>query len=789
MGHSACEPRHGGCLALRNPRSHAGSANTLPAHSHRLSDMDAHFHKYFQLPPLLIPIFHSSASHNYQISPLVGRDTTSCVSAAKGNHRTSAMEVLGAISSVITIIDTTGKLISYYGEVKNAGQDATRLQKSLENHRVAAEGLQALLESQDGRLETTQKLRSALDGSLRQLQSVSTTLQEGIDKRNQPSGSGMRDKLRQKMSRLGLDRQSLEWPFQRKEIDVIVNDLHQCQGVLSAALQIDSTAAASMAHQRNVLSRLPIASGAAIDSQANERDPRCHPDTRKEILSRIFSWSEDPDGRCIFWLFGMAGTGKSTICRTVADQLRQKGIPVATYLFKKGEGDRGTAKRFFTTLAAQIVYQVPCIAYQVQDAIEKDPFLADKSKKEQFERLILKPLEECKSIPDLPQAITVVVDALDECDQDEDARAIIRLFSMAKESLTSVRLRFFVTSRPDIHIRLGFKSIGDRYADFALHEIPKPDIEGDIRRFLQWKLSIIRDEFNAAASSDWLASDWPNAESMERLVGLAVPLFIFAATACRFIADVNHGDPSERLEKLLASQRSHDLPRLHATYLPILDQLLLERTDSGWTRRAQEEEQHIIQTFRALIGPIVVLAEPLSRGSLAKLFHTPQRILDWQLSGLHSVLNIPQNESSPVQLLHLSFRDFLVNSANQKNNPFWVDEQETQAALGSHCLSLLSAPGILKNDICGLQQPGKFRSDLDPEVIGRCLQPEVQYACRYWVFHMKQGQCHVRDGGQVHHFLTKHFLHWIEVLSLIGRASESVAMVDDLLALLDVRTP
>jgi hypothetical protein len=699
------------------------------------------------------------------------------------------MEVLGAVSSVITIIDTTVKLISYYREVKNAGQDVTRLQKSLESHRRAVEGLQALLESQDGRhLETTQKLRSALDGSQQQLKSLSTTLQEGIDKRNQPSGSGMRDKWRQKMSKLGLDKQSLEWPFQRKEIDGIVNDLHQCQSILSAALQIDSTAAASMAHQRNVLAKLPIASGAAVDSQANERDPRCHPDTRKEILSQIFSWNEDPQGRCIFWLFGMAGTGKSTICRTVADQLRQKHVPVATYLFKKGEGDRGTAKRFFTTLAAQIVHQVPCIASHVQDALEKDPFIADKSKKEQFEMLILKPLENCKGLSGLPTAIAVAVDALDECDQDDDARAIIRLFSIAKESLTSVRLRFFITSRPDIHIRLGFQSIGDRYADFALHEIPKPDIEGDIRRFLQWKLAIIRDEFNTAASSDWLASDWPNAESLERLVGIAVPLFIFAATACRFIADTNYGDPGDQLEMILSSQRSYSLPRLHATYLPILDQLLLERTEYGWTRRAQEDEERILQSFRALIGPIVILAEPLSRKSLARLLHTPQRILDRHLSGLHSVLNIPKDDSFPVKLLHLSFRDFLVNSANRDKNPFWVDEQEAQATLGSHCLSLLSAPGALKNDVCNLQQPGMSRSDLEPEAISRYLPPEVQYACRYWVFHMKRGQCRLRDDGEVYRFLATHFLHWIEALSLIGHVSESVAMIEDLLSLLEVRT-
>jgi hypothetical protein len=53
---------------------------------------------------------------------------------------------------------------------------------------------------------------------------------------------------------------------------------------------------------------------------------------------------------------------------------------------------------------------------------------------------------------------------------------------------------------------------------------------------------------------------------------------------------------------------------------------------------------------------------------------------------------------------------------------------------------------------------------------------------------MKRGQCRLRDDGEVYRFLATHFLHWIEALSLIGHVSESVAMIEDLLSLLEVRT-
>lgn len=167
----------------------------------------------------------------------------------------------------------------------------------------------------------------------------------------------------------------------------------------------------------------------------------------------------------------MAGTGKSTVSRTVAGHISEKSIPCASFFFKKGEGDRGRAAMFFTTISSQLVYQLPSLAPHVRSAIENDPAIVDKPKDEQFEKLILEPLDKCKNDAQIPALIAIVVDALDECDREADAIDIIRLLAKAKE-VTSPRLRFFVTSRPELPIRLGFKNIGDSYKDIALHETP-----------------------------------------------------------------------------------------------------------------------------------------------------------------------------------------------------------------------------------------------------------------------------------------------------------------------------
>ena len=535
-------------------------------------------------------------------------------------------------------------------------------------------------------------------------------------------------------------------------------------------------------NRKIVLSMLPVAKGAAFHAHENEHDPSCHPNTRVDLLAHVHTWIQDPNGKCIFWLRGMAGTGKSTISRTVAKKLSEAKVPNASFFFKKGEGDRGRAAMFFTTVLAQLVVQLPELAPHLQSAIENDPAIVDKSKPEQFEKLLLEPLDKCKTSSSL---LAVVVDALDECDREEDARALIYLLSRAKEA-TSCRLRFFVTSRPELPIRLGFKEICGNYQHLALHDIPKQDITRDIATYLRSELAHILQNFNKTVTGPGLPPNWPPPASLRSLVNMAVPLFIFASTACRFIDDVAYGNPMEQLDKILENQKKGGWSQLHMTYLPILNQLLLKRTDSGSVRRAESEAAEIVAWFRDIVGTIVLLADPLPSASLARVLRRSQLDVDSKLRGLHSVLDISEDPLVPVKLLHLSFRDFLVNLQNRDANPFWVDERETHKQLADRCLNLLSTGDTLKRDICSLRWPGTTRYEIDPQVISAALPPEIQYACRYWVYHWKKSRRKIRDSDLVSDFLARYLMCWLEALGIIGRIRESIGMVDDLLRLLHV---
>jgi hypothetical protein len=380
----------------------------------------------------------------------------------------------------------------------------------------------------------------------------------------------------------------------------------------------------------------------------------------------------------------MAGTGKSTIARTVAQLFASRGHLGASCFFKKGEGERGNASRFFT-IATGLVACEPGMLPGIRKTLDEDSTISHKALKDQFEKLILQPLLGIKQARSRALTRVVVIDALDECEREADIRAILQLLARTKD-IRPVPLRIVVTSRPELHIRLGFKEMAHgTYQDLVLHEVPKSTIEHDIRLFLEHELGTIRKE-------RMLASDWPAQQQILALVEPAVPLFIYAATVCRYVGSKG-SSPTAFLNKVLQYQKA-TFSQLDRTCLPVLDQLPSEQEE--------DDRETWLQAFREVVGSIVVLERPLSAVSLGRLLQVPQEEIQCRLDSLHSVLSVPNNKDAPVRLLHLSFREFLVDPQKQGKSLFWVDEKSTHQKLASRCLELMSGFSGLRQDMCGL---------------------------------------------------------------------------------------
>ncbi|KAF2686169.1 hypothetical protein K458DRAFT_416478 [Lentithecium fluviatile CBS 122367] len=667
------------------------------------------------------------------------------------------MDGLSGAASVIAVVDISAKVASlcfqYSVAAKDAKRDIGRLQQKVANIKNVLEELQQLVDRQGSQLPSTHKLLESLKECHKQLQDLEGKLKANLE----PSGR------RKAMSKLGF--RALKWPFTSKEVEKTVQNLENYGNTFSLALQVDQTAVILRVDQKTDTLSLPTAKGASFDSHVEEHNSTCLPNTRTELLRHIQGWANDKNSKPIFWLNGAAGTGKSTIARTVARAFADQQQLGASFFFKRGEGERGNATRFFTTIATQLAHRVSGLGPGIKKAIEADPAISEKNLKDQFEKLILHPLLDMAHPPAL--VLLVVIDALDECEPDNNIRLVLQLLSRTRD-LKSVSLRVFVTSRPELHIRLGFKQLPNgTFEDLILHEVAKQTIQHDIRVYFKHELAQVREERS-------LSSGWPKRDQVEALVEQAVPLFIFAATACRYISD-RRDNPKKRLEIVLG-YRGAKVSKLNATYLPILNQLFDEEDEEDRGRWACD--------FQDIVGSIVLLETPLSTTSLARLLDISKDDISCRLDSLHSVLSIPDCDDMPVRLLHLSFREFLVDASKKEKSPFWVDERARHERLASHCLQLMSSLNGLRQNRCDLQ-PGTLRSEVDEGRITSYLSPELQYACRYWVYHLKQSQRVVGDKSTADTFLQQHFLHWLEAMSLIGETNKCVSLLEALSTLVE----
>lgn len=504
--------------------------------------------------------------------------------------------------------------------------------------------------------------------------------------------------------------------------------------------------------EQSSLMHLHVVEGALYDCHVHEHEDFCLPGTRTELLSCITDWTESDDEN-IFWLNGMAGTGKSTIARTVAQGFNERGLLGASFFFKRGEADRGTAKYLITTIAGQLVTRHRQLVPEVLNAIKTDPRITSKFLRDQFDQLLYRPL--LKLQPDQSTTIVIIIDAMDECDGDDDIKLILYLLFKLQE-IQSVRLRVVLTSRPELPIRLGFQK-EENYQRLVLHELPAPVIERDIRLFLEYKLSAIQREHS-------LPSDWPGNKKLKQLVQMAIPLFIFAATLCRFVGDEDWL-PEERLTAVLEDEAITSTSDMDRTYLPVLNQLLAAKN--------KKEFERLLQEFRNIIGVIVLLATPLSVITLAQLTGIPENKIINRLKRFHSVLSVPVDLEAPIRILHLSFRDFLIHTEGD----FRINEETTHRQIALHCLRVIDTG--LRHNICDLASYGMECKDIDPQIIQQQLPADLQYSCYYWVHHLKQSQGGISE-SEILSFLQKRFLHWLEALALMGKISEAIGMIETL---------
>ena len=485
----------------------------------------------------------------------------------------------------------------------------------------------------------------------------------------------------------------------------------------------------------------------------------CLGGTRVDVLQQLEDWLKNEQGQQVFWLNGLAGTGKSTIAQTFAE-----GKLGASFFCSQDFEDRSNLQAILPTIAFQLAYRYPLFREQLLQVLRANPGIGRGSLCPQMEILIVGPFQ-ATQIPTL-----IIIDALDECKDKEPASALLSVLSRYVNKIPLVK--FFITGRPEPRIRSGFRLVSlQPHTDiFRLHDVEPEVVDSDIKLFLKTQLT----DITKNRSNCNFTEEWPSQQDIDTLCRKAAGFFIYASTVVKFVVS-QYDPPDERLALLISlpQDTSHEgKAGVDILYTQVLEQAFHSR------------DQDFYSHFKLVVGTILLIVNPLSITALSDLLGScsTQSKISSTLRALHSLLRIPDNTEDPVHIFHKSFPDFLMDPERCTNPRFFVDPPIYHKEILSLCLNVME--GGLKKNICNLNIYTPL-SEVEDLSVRRttCIGDALGYACRFWATHLvRAGPSRFNEEVQseINKFFTTHLPFWIEVLSLMGNLDVGVYALNDI---------
>ena len=477
----------------------------------------------------------------------------------------------------------------------------------------------------------------------------------------------------------------------------------------------------------------------------------CLPNTRMDILIEIFAWASMPTTKSnVYWLHGFPGAGKSTIATSVADIFRDLRRLGALTFFTRGMAARNDPALLIRTLAYQLGEFDHRISNAVARVIEEVPSIRQAPLRWQFQKLLVEPfvtLNDC--LREGP--ILIVIDALDECGQSGVRDDLLRVLVSESPRLPST-IRILITSRAERDIRSAFSAHPHIFVREI--DIKSPTNEKDVQTFIHHRMVDIR------LQNEWLdlPSNWPGEARTEALALRASGLFIWASTACRYIEKGQ--DPEERLSQLVNTA-------LYADAEAALDGIYITALESA----GRWDDVAFATDFREIMGLVIVAENPLTAHEIdllnANMEGRKRRPCLHTIRHLGTVLQWA--EDKPICVMHPSFADFITERGRCGSDAWFIDRQLHHLRVARLCIAQLGK--MLKKNMCGLKlSRAGWKEELPEDVI---------YPTRYWVDHLcnseTRGEEEVID--EILRFLHSHFLHWIEAMTVVKKARQTIGLM------------
>ncbi|TFK65886.1 WD40 repeat-like protein [Pluteus cervinus] len=448
---------------------------------------------------------------------------------------------------------------------------------------------------------------------------------------------------------------------------------------------------------------------ALLDSVSSKFTEPCLEGTCKDILESLDTWAMNPDAKKIFWLYGVAGAGKSTIAASFSKALGKYCGGYRTC--RRDDLKPQNPLQLVKNLCYQLSLAYPGFGRQVVKAIRADTQFSSREKSftELVEILFTTPLSKVTS----NHSYILIVDALDECGDVAERDVILQQLGVIVESCSW--LKVFLTSRPIVVVDKILKQ-----QNIVKHSFNLDKTSLDISHFFKFHFQPEK-EFEFEGDWDTLM------EAVPKLTDQAGGLFIWAQTAYHYLKRTIN--KASGIQELLKAGSSN----LYELYTKVLNQSIAH--DAGQINDNIEDG--------------------LSKSTIKRM-----------LSRLKGLIYVGQ--SNKIYTIHPSFREYLADSSACPEI-FHIDKQEHGLVLEKTLNVLVQQ---LRFNICNISSSFQCKSEiLDlSQRASTYISEELQYSAQYWILHITECQVSYKDHENTLSLLidSKQALHWMEVISVLG---------------------
>ena len=484
---------------------------------------------------------------------------------------------------------------------------------------------------------------------------------------------------------------------------------------------------------------MPRAQFAEYDAAPPAPRNACMENTRTAILDTLQVWASDDTTTKVYWLNGMAGTGKTTIAYSFSELLDEKKCLGGTFFASHLWVDTSDVHCIIPTISLQLAKHLPSLSQPILDVVEANPACSSWRIDKQFLSFIVRPLTAYRDTKEVVVVPVIVLDALDEC---SDQSLVAELLSVILQHSKSLPIKFLITSCLEIVLKGTFDDSLGR-SNFILHEVEKEIVKGDIEIYIKAYL------LDGLHSHGLDRHGWPPQAEVDSLVNMSGTLFIYAATVCKYIVQGDSSGMPQRLSDVVNHTSETSFFGVtqpwDVLYKRILDTVYestnpLERSDIGMVLKA-----------------VVYVYNPLSMSAISLLVQIPIERVQAALAFLHSLICIPSSQHSAgrISIFHDSFYDFISNQSI--SSEYYLDPCVSHKSLALQCLLLMDKEWSAKIYVSYLAER-------------RCgdISESLAYACSSWVLHFTYAD-NDNESAELKHFLQSHLLRWMDCLSIFGK--------------------